>query len=257
MNATTPDRRHDDALAAALAALRGNEHVRAVGAYGSTRGRRWTAASDIDLLVVLDVDPPVESVRLRADGVPIDVNLRSADAGPHGIGGASFVPEVQPLWDPHDVFLGIRTTATPPDPSSARMLRFALAHSIDKARQLEASLPLGRLFAGGEVSFVVRAYYQARSLWFPGPVAGLRDLERSDPEFVRALLAVGAGPDLPSVALTSAAEIALAPIGGLWRDDEVFVVNWRPDQRTPEGEAWAQAELGSLLSVGGEQRKLV
>lgn len=252
-----PSRDHARALSGVVSALRQNASVVAIGAYGSTAQRRWTFASDVDLLVVVDTEPPVESIRLRVGGVPVDVNLRAASDSTRGIGGATFVPETEPIWDPGDVLRGARTTALPPDPSSIRISRFALAHSVDKTRQLEGSPRLARLFAGGEAPFVVRGFYHARALWFPGPVIGLRYLEERAPELVNALLAIASGPDQPSTYLSRAAEIALAPVGGLWRDDEVFIVGWRPDQRDPDGERWVRENFGAVLDVAGERRTLV
>lgn len=250
-------RDHVRALSEVVAALRENASVVAIGAYGSTAARRWTSTSDVDLLVVIETEPPVESIRLRIGGVPVDVNLRAASDSNRGIGGAIFVPETEPIWDPGDVLRRARATALPPDPSSVRMSRFALAHSVDKTRQLEGSPRLARLFAGGEAPFVVRGYYHARALWFPGPVVGLRDLQGHAPELVDALIAIASGPDQPSTYLARAAEIALAPVGGLWRDDEVFVVGWRPDQRDPDGERWVRETFGAVLEVAGERRTLV
>lgn len=250
-------RDHAHALTEVVAALRESAQVLAIGAYGSTAGRRWTSASDVDLLVVVEADPPVESIRLRVGGVPVDVNLRSAKDGSYGIGGAAFVPVSEPIWDPRDVLRAARTTAVPPDPASTRMSRYTLAHSVDKTRQLEVSPRLARLFAGGEVPFVVRGFYHARALWFPGPVMGLRGLDARAPELVNTLAEIASGPGQPSTYLAQAAEVALAPVGGLWRDDEVFVVGWRPDQRDPDGERWVLDTFGAVLEVAGERRTLV
>jgi nucleotidyltransferase-like protein len=252
-----PARNHAAALTTVVDSLRACPAVIAIGAYGSTADQAWTPSSDVDLLVVLNQDPPIESVRLRVGSVPVDINLRTADDSSHGIGGASFVPEATALWDPQHLLGNSNTTATPPDPSSARMLRYLLAHSIDKARQLESTPELARLFAGGEAGFVVRGYYQARGLWFPGPVRGLRDLTSREPELLRLLTAIASGPEPPSAYLTDAAELALAPIGGLWRDNELFVAAWNPNHRSDEGEQWVQQTLDALLEAGDERRKLV
>ena len=58
-------RDHEGVLTAVVDALK-DCGVIAIGAYGSTAGSNWTHASDVDLVAVLDDDPPVESIRLRA-----------------------------------------------------------------------------------------------------------------------------------------------------------------------------------------------
>lgn len=252
-----PTRNHAAALDTIVEALRASHAVIAIGAYGSTADRTWTPASDVDLLVILDEDPAVESVRLRVAGVPVDINLRSIDDTSHGIRGASFVPKATPIWDPDDLLTNAVPTNTPPDPSSARMLRYLLAHSIDKVRQLESTPELTRLLAGGEAGFVVRGYYQARAIWFPGPVRGLRDLANREPELLHLLQSIPSGPEPPSTYLTEAAELALAPVGGLWRDNELFVAAWTPNERSPEGETWVKQSFTALLKAGEEQRELV
>ena len=143
-----------------------------------------------------------------------------------------------------------------PDASTARVLRYQLAHSVDKVRQLEPS-PLARMFAGGEAPFVVRGYFQARALWFPGPVPGLRMLEERAPDLLATLARIATGPDAPSSYLAAAAELALDPVGGLWRDDEAFVVGWDGAVRRDDaGERWAEQQLAPLLHVADEHRRL-
>lgn len=247
-------RDHSGALDAAVRALRACGVV-AIGAYGSTAGSNWTPSSDVDLVAVLEDDPAVESIRLRIGGVPVDVNLRSPSSSTRGLGGAEFVPEMVAVWDPDRLLERARTTAVPPEPTSARGLRYLLAHSLDKMRQLEPT-PLARLFAGGEGPHVVMGYYRARGLWFPGPVQGLRMLAEREPALMDLLLRIPVGPEPPSTYFESAAELALEPIGGLWRDDEVFVVGWAGLDRDEEGERWAMSRLGPLLDAADEQRRL-
>src|SRR5689334_16921801 len=114
------------ALARVVAALRSIPAVIAIGAYGSTAGEAWGPHSDIDLVAVLSLDPPVESLRFFVDGVPVDLNFRSADDGEHGIGGADFMPETIALWDPDSLLAQARPTPRTYRPEATDIMRFQL-----------------------------------------------------------------------------------------------------------------------------------
>lgn len=73
-----------------------------------------------------------------------------------------------------------------------------------------------------------------------------------------ALQSIATGPELPSTYLEAAAKIALAPVGGLWRDGELFVVGWGdPAARDSEAEAWISDHLDALVGVSDPPHELV
>lgn len=219
--------RHADVFDRLVTALREVPAVVAVGAYGSTAMRTWTEHSDIDLVAVLDHTPPAESVRFFVDAVAVDLNLRAADHTDHGIGGASFVPEMVAVWDPDGVLSQARSTRRAHDPAATRPTRYLLFHDIEKARQVEDP-GLARIAIAAGSAQVLRAWFQAREEPFPGMVDALRRLRSEQPELLdllnQALLAQSGGVDL----LAEAAELALAPEGGAFKPGEVMVVEWVP-----------------------------
>lgn len=119
-----------------VAALRGVPCVVAVGAYGSTATEEWTDHSDVDLLAVMNIDPPVESLRFFVNGIAVDLNLRLCGDGAHGLAGADFVPDAVALWDPDDVFIEARPTERVHNAAGSDVVRYMLFHDSQKLRQI-------------------------------------------------------------------------------------------------------------------------
>jgi len=204
--------------------LRALPFVIAVGAYGSTATAQWTVHSDVDLLAVLDVDPPVESLRFFVDGIAVDLNLRSDDASERGIRGADFVPHASPLWDPGNVLSRARPTGRAHNSNATDVGRYMLFHDTQKLRQIEDAT-LRRIAMGAVVDQIVRAWYQARGEVFPGMVVSGSDLRARDPVMV----------DLLNEALTSfsgldglleAGQRAATPAGGVFGPGQTLAVSW-------------------------------
>jgi hypothetical protein len=205
-------------------ALRRLPFVVAVGAYGSTASRTWTAHSDVDLLAVTDIDPPIESLRFFIDGVAVDLNFRSPDATPHGVGGADFVPDLTAVWDPRGILASARPTGRTHNPAATHVVRYMLFHDTQKLRQIEDPR-LRRLAMGPVVDQVVRAWYQTRNEPFPGAVASVRDLQDRAATLVEMLdraITMASTDDL-----VAAAELATAPAGGVFNAGDVLAVSWQ------------------------------
>lgn len=216
--------RHRSVLDRLLHELQQQPFVVAVGAYGSTATREWSAHSDIDLLAVTIEAPPVESLRFFVGDVAVDLNFRSADDSEHGIGGADFVPECTALWDPQDLLRQARPTGRVHNPEATDATRYMLFHDTQKVRQI-ADPSLRRVAMGGVADQVLRAWYQARSEPFPGIVASVADLHERDPLMIQ--LINQAIDDAAIDSLLEAAERAASPAGGIFSPGEVLAVSWK------------------------------
>ncbi len=227
MQANSP---HASVLELLVSALKRLPRVRAVGLYGSTATRSWLPSSDVDLVAILDGDPPAESVRFFVSGIPVDLNLRSADATPHGIGGAAFVPAMQPAWDPDGLLAGVAETSPLHSPDEARALRYLVAHSIAKVQQLRHDPIVTRIAIGAECGQFLRAALQARGKAYPGTVKALQFIAGELPELIALLDDALREPQRAQTHLSRAADVALGPLGGAWRPGEILVVGW--DRKT-------------------------
>ena len=226
----------------------------AIGAYGSTATRTWTRHSDVDVVAVLDRDPDLESLRFFVEGIPVDLNLRSNDDSDHGIGGAAFMPDTIAIWDPDEVFTSAKVTSNPSVTGEVRPLRYMLRHNINKLLQVSRDTQKARLIAGSEVGQVTRAYFLARRREFPGPLSCLDVLRSECPELLdlleRSLVEISAAPSL----LEQASEIALQPVGGIWKPGEVFAVGWSSRENLSES---INEYLEPVLKASDPPRKFV
>jgi hypothetical protein len=216
--------RHKSVVDRILYELQRQPFVVAVGAYGSTATRDWSPHSDVDLLAVTNEPPPVESLRFFVGDVAVDLNFRSGDDGERGIGGADFVPDCMPLWDPDGFLRRARPTGRVHNPDATDVVRYMLFHDTQKLRQI-ASPTLRRVAMGGVVDQVLRAWYQARAEPFPGMVAAVGDLHARDPLLVELIDRAMAGGGIDS--LVEAAERAAGPAGGIFSPGEVLAVSWK------------------------------
>jgi hypothetical protein len=211
-------------LARIVAALREMPEVIAIGAYGSTGDRSWNEFSDIDVLAVLSIEPPVESLRFFVDAVAIDLNFRSADDGPHGIGGSDFVPECHALWDPDSILDRARVTGRAYRSEATELMRYQFSHDLQKARQIDP--PLERRIGCALIAQrVLDCWFQARGEPVPGVVAATASLRERDPEVVRLLSEALELGDPERIA--AAGELALRPAGGLYRPGDVLAPSWQ------------------------------
>lgn len=248
-------RNHQSALDTVVRALKQIEGVLAIGAYGSTATRTWTDHSDIDLVAVINRDPPIESLRFFVEGVPVDLNLRSADESPHGIRGASFMPETVAIYDPGDVLRSAATTRKPGGKGEARLLRYLLKHTIDKIRQISGDPQQTRLKAAAEVGYFMRGYFLARGEELGESVSAMARLRKECPELLNLLEQAVLEPTAAASLLEQAGEIALGPVGGLWKTGEIMAVDWpQPD---PDAESFCNEYLAPLTNVSDPPRKLM
>lgn len=219
---TVDSARHAEALDRVVSALREIPEVIAIGAYGSTAHRQWKEHSDIDVMAVLSIDPPIESLRFFVGGVAVDLNFRSTDDGPHGIGGSDFVPECVAVWDPNSVLNAARFTGRVYSSEGSDLMRFQFTHDLQKARQVASSDR--RVGCGLMAHRVLDCWYHARGEPFPGIVAATAELRERDPETLRLVDEALERGDPELIAL--AGERAWSPVGGPYQPGDVLAPSW-------------------------------
>ena len=241
--------RHGQVLEELLAALRRLPQMAALAAYGSTAKRSWSEGSDIDLFAIIDAPAPVESLHFFYQGIPVDLSLRNKHQWETG--ELHWVPQegLKPLWDPAGL---IDVAPRPVEPSPAQgldMSRFGHRHVLLKLRRwLKDDPQLAELVVAGETYWVLHAYFQARGMDYPGPKQAVSYVRQHDPVIVESLLA-SLRPDADRLRLLEeAAELALAPAGGVWKEGEVIAFGWE-GSASPEAVAEAKRLLAPVIEL--------
>jgi hypothetical protein len=219
-----------------------------VAAYGSTASRSWSEGSDIDLFAIIDAHVPVESLHFFNDGIPVDINLRNREqwsAGPR-----HWVPPdgLSPLWDPDGLFDLAAEMPAAARPDGQEMSRFGHRHVLFKLRRwLKDDPELADLVVAGETYWVLHAYFLARGMPYPGPEPAVTYAREHDPGLVEKLhAALTPGEDRLRL-LEEAAELALAPVGGVWKEGEVIAFGWEGSPSADEVEQ-AKRLLGPVIA---------
>lgn len=235
MDDTTPDLSSVPTLRDLVGRLASHPAVLGIVRYGG-RSLDDSGGGDFDVFLLVDDRPPeLESIHFRVAGVPVDLNVRTwadlqRDPPLTAIDGALYAGEV--LYDRDGGMaarlrtLGARH-APPPAPSAhaVAFVRFSHRHALDKLRgRLEDNPVLCRLLLESNLYWLLENYFRVRRLPFPGEKAGLRHLERHEPEIWRDVLRFYAEDDLARRARIAEVlgERVLAPVGGLWREDEIL-----------------------------------
>ncbi len=247
-----------------IARLRAQPAVAGIVRYGNRPVAATGVGGDLDLFILVDERPPdVESLHFYVGGVPVDLNVRTwrdleQDEPLTPIDDTIYQGEI--LYD-REGDLSRRLAALtarrmqPPRPLSAHdiaFLRFGQRHSLDSvAGRLDSHPILCRLVLESHLYWAIQHYFLVRRLPYHGEKAALHYLERHEPELWRDLGQFYAASDLPERLTLAEAlgEHVLAPVGGLWRQDEVLTFGTRTaDDHLP---AIGQCYLRTLL--GGAQ----
>jgi len=163
------------------------------------------------------------------------------------------MPAATPVWDPRNVLANARVTSRPAAITEPRALRYLARHGIDKLRQAGSDPQKARLCAAAEVESVIRAYFSARGREYPGIVFSMDELQRESPLLIKLLdRALTEGVKAADL-IEQAEEIALAPIGGIWKPGEIFAVGW--DRR--KAEQSVSDYLNPVIRASDEPRRVV
>jgi hypothetical protein len=227
-----------------VARLSGNPRVASIVRYGSRLVSDNSPGGDLDLFVIVDGPTgEVESVHLWMGHIPVDLNVRSMDdlerADPLtfidvALAGGEVVYDRDGTLAPQLGGLARRwgTAHAPLTEHDVAWERFCHAHLLAKVRQrLDIDPLLAELLMHSGVVWLLPAYFRLRGLPFEGEKRALAWLRAHDADTLAILEAFYAAdrPDERLGCLERLAGVVLAPIGGLWRRDEVLALGRGPD----------------------------
>lgn len=238
---------HRAVLERVLDALKNTPDVQAVATYGSTAARQWAPESDLDLILILSDEAPVNGVHVFVDSIPIDMSLKSYERWVNSDVGWLPPDGITPEWDPHDVLK--HPPQTPRPTEAAEHFRYAHRHRLFKLqRWMRDDADVADLLAAGATHWIAVSYFHARGMRFPGIDQCVTYWREHDPEMVDLLIRAAKDPEDRLARVTLASEKALAPIGGLWQDTEVFITGWDGPPTVDEARR-AKALLAPVLSL--------
>ena len=221
-----------------IAVLTTNPEVLGLLEYGSSSVGDARMLGDYDLLVILkNKGLQVESLHFYLASVPIDLNLRTLSEiremdQASGINQALLEARIisDPTGDVAREIQALRSRqdqvprAKTPDEELAN-IRFGTKHIFDKVRgRLDSDPTLCSFLLQQNVYWLVRNYFPIRNMAFKGEPDALEFLQQNEPETYGLVEKFYAARDLgPQLELAlMIAEAVLAPVGGMWRDDEVL-----------------------------------
>ena len=218
----------------------------AIGAYGSTASRAWTAHSDIDLVFIVDGEAPVNSVHFFVEGIPVDLNLKSRRAWNSGERGWLPPEPLSPLWDPENLFAGVEPPTT--SASDARQDRYAHQHRLFKlAKWIGRDDEIADLMAAGATHWIAVSWFHARNLRFPGIDLAVAHWREHEPELIDLLIGAARERRDRLARIERASALALAPVGGLWKPGDIHMTGWHGSPGAEEA-AKARALLATILA---------
>lgn len=216
-----------------------NPEVLGVVEYGDDQSAENYLAGDVDLFVILKRrDSPVESLHFYAGDTPVDLNLTTLEeisrleAG-HGF-QVSALLSGRILYDPTGELAGElarlrqrRQQATPETLSAQTIafIRHGHKHVFDKIRgRLETMPVFCRFLLCANIYWLIQSYFRVRHLTYRGEKRAIAYLQDNEPEIYQALTDFYNTPDLErQITLAKwITERVLAPVGGMWREDEVL-----------------------------------
>ena len=222
-----------------IALLVSHPEVLGLMEYGSARHDDESIHGDYDLFVVVKHrHPQVESLHFYVDGVPVDLNLRTLDEIRDlalATGFEQTLLDARIIHDPTGRVareiraLRSRQEQAPHQTASEETIAFirhGTKHIFDKVRSRLDSMPIFSAYMLQQsVYWLVREYFVVRDMPFKGEKNALEYLERNDPRMFDLIEQFYATTNLPNQLSFArrVSDMALAPVGGPWRNDEVLV----------------------------------
>lgn len=240
-----------------------NPLVTGIVRYGGRLLDDQSAGGDFDLFVFLEARPAqVESLHFLCREIPVDLNVRTvADLQRSEplttVDIAMTAGEI--LYDPTAILarelplLRDRWPAAPPvlTASQASASRFYQSHVLDKVRgRLQRDPVLCHFLLSSNVLWLLETYFRVRGIQYLGEVAALDWLQDHDEEAYAAVRAFYGTPALwhKLAVIERLTDIALEPVGGVRRRDEVLVL--AAGDQAEEFQEQGCRLLAELLSPG-------
>ncbi len=240
--------RHGAMLKQLLDRARDLPSIVAIGAYGSTAAKTWTTHSDLDLIVIMAQDAPVNSLHFFIEDIPVDLSLKQREAWTSGNYGWLPPEAITPLWDPEGLFTGVQPPAA--SLSEAKQYRYAHRHRLFKlTKWIGRDDDVADLLAAGATHWIAVSWFHARELRFPGIDHAVPYWRVHEPAMIDLLIGAARERHDRLERITRASELALAPVGGLWSEGEVHITGWDGLPSAAEASR-AKAFLAHLLGKG-------
>ncbi len=222
-----------------MSALRRHPGILGLVGFGSDHQVDDYSVGDCDLFVVLKhKESAVGSLHFYVGAIPVDLNLITLDEIRHldTMDGFRWVAllDGRVLHDPTgkvtyelEVLRRRRQTISPKTLSEhaiARM-RHGHKHVFDKIKGRLNTMPIFcRFLLSTDIYWLIETYFRVRHLTFKGEKDAIEYLRHHEPQILEAIAEFYATHDLErQVAIVySISELVLAPVGGMWRNDEVL-----------------------------------
>lgn len=241
---------HPKVLNQVLNALKRIPEAVAVAAYGSTATQRWSPESDLDLILILEGGAPVNSVHFAVEGIQIDLNLKSRERLLRHDFGWLPPSGLTALWDPNHLFNEVPVLVN--STHAVEHFRYAHRHRLQKLhRWIREDSDVADLLAAGATHWIAVSYFHARNMRFPGIDKAVPYWRNHDPKIIDLLVGAAKEQQNRLERIELASEIALAPVGGLWNTDDVYMTGWDGPPRGDEIQR-TRILLDPVLSLSGD-----
>lgn len=246
--------------------LRANPDVLGILRCGSA-SRPGEKAADLDLCLVVRQRPPgLEAAHFWVGDTPLDMNIRTLEELTSGcVSGAPVLEDVlrcgEILFERSPGALTEIAKSEDSDHPKTPLLddrlkaemRFCYAHLVRKLETHVDDEPLlCELLLGGAVHNILETYRIVHGLSNSGEKGTLKTLSQRDPHLLSHLKGSLGNASLGEriEAFRCFADGVVAPVGGLWRKDEVVFIP-EPGAKASAPKEW-QTYLSGLLDTGSE-----
>lgn len=226
-------------LSEMLRKLEQNPNVLGIIEYGSNTATDPIEAGDYDLMVILrHRNQAVTSLHFHVNGTPVDLGLITNEELRKLAPADSFYMSIlltgRILYDPTGTLHEQRIQPAQANAMEQRIqqsehtiafIRHGHRHLLDKVQGRFATMPtLCRLLLNTNIYWLLENYFRLRDLPFLGPKQSLAHLQTRDVRLHELIETFYSTEELAQkVALTyEITELVLAPVGGMWRTDEIL-----------------------------------
>jgi len=240
--------------------LRANAAVVGLAEYGSASYTDSRIHGDYDLIVIIDPGiPSIESLHFYVGDTPVDLNLRTLeqiDAMGRADGFESILLDSRIIHDPSgearralDDLRGRHEASDRTAMGQERIaaMRHGAKHTFDKLRGGRNLPPLLKRYMLHQcVYWAVPHYFEIRGLQYRGEKHALAYLRENEPHLLECLdrFYSTTDPHAQEQLAGTIQEVVLAPVGGLWQNDELLAFG---DQS--KGQHAFQALFGEAVSA--------
>lgn len=218
--------------------LKSNPNVLGLVEYGSSHKQDDYTTGDYDLFVILKTkDNNIESLHFFINNTPLDLNIRTLKEVRElkfAKGFETAFLDARIIYDPTGKVkqelqkLIQRQTKHKPTGMTEHAIAFTRhghKHIFDKIKGRIAEMPLlCKLLLNTNIYWLIETYFNVRNLQFKGEKYAIAFLEKNEPKIFR-LIKDFYSAERPTEHVEISkrlTELILAPVGGVWKNDEVL-----------------------------------